>query len=96
MWHIKDQPEEVVPPHFFYQTVGNPVLKLYDYDSKDFSLSYMRDFDNAFKDEATYKMADIPVMYNNFVQLKFDSIYDDDVVEFRTSGAITIYIAIWE
>ena len=94
MWQSSEFKQEVVPEDYYYLGNKQPPLKIYGYKALEFILRTMREFDDAFKNTAFFKMADIPLQYRNLNQLRSDFHFQESEITLQTNAAVTVYIAV--
>ena len=94
LWESSEFTKEIIPVDYFYLGNKQPPLKLFGYQSKNFILRNMREFDDAFKNTAFFKMADIPLQFRNLNQLRSDLHYIESEINLQANAPITIYVAV--
>ena len=71
-----------------------PPIKVFGYTPLKMKLSTFREFDDSFKDNSMFKLADIPLQFDGLYQLKFDTFYVKNSLEFEVNAPISLYIAV--
>ena len=95
-WKSSEFPEVVLEPEYYYLTNKLPPLKITSYESTNFVLQTLRDYDDAFKDSKNFKMVDIPMQYSGLNQLRMNTKISNEELVFMANSPIILYIAVNE